>query len=111
MISESVQSAFINSEDLLTEKRIANKHTCMVVSAFMKSIKYTRHAKNRMRQHKISEQEIELALHKPEHTEPSTEGRSNIWIKTTGKYLRVTFKEQSDKLLVITAVKKKKRWR
>jgi len=64
-----------------------------------------------MRRHQISDQEIESAVTKPEYTEPSIEGRSNAWIETSGKYLRVTFKEKSDKLLIITAVKKKKQWR
>lgn len=77
----------------------------------MKSIKYTRHAKNRMRWHKISEQEIELAIEKPEYKESSPEGRSSVWIETSGKFLRMTFKEETDRLLIITAVKKKKGWR
>jgi hypothetical protein len=56
----------------------------------MKSIEYKRHAKNRMRWHRISEQEIELAIEKPEHKESAAEGRSNVWIKISGKFLRGT---------------------
>ncbi len=37
----------------------------------VKPIKYTRHAKNRMRWHKITEIEVELALKAPEFLEPS----------------------------------------
>lgn len=54
---------------------------------------------------------MELAIQKPEYLEPSTEDRFNAWIKTTDKFLRVTFKEKEGGLLVITAVKKKKGWR
>jgi hypothetical protein len=55
--------------------------------------------------------EVELAIKKPEHLEPSIEGRSNAWIETSGKLLRVTYKEKEDGFLIISAVKKKKRWR
>lgn len=77
----------------------------------MKPIKYLRHAKNRMRGHKITESEVESAIQKPEFLEPSIEGRLNAWIKTSDKFLRVTYKEEIDRFLVVTAVKKKKGWR
>ena len=77
----------------------------------MKAIRYLRHAKNRMRWHKITESEVESAIQEPEYLEPSTEGRFNGWIKTSDKFLRVTYKEETDRFLVITAVKKKKGWR
>lgn len=77
----------------------------------MKVIKYTRHAKNRMRWRRIEESEVESAIHKPEFLESSVEDRFNIWTKTSDKFLRVTYKEEADSFLVITAVKKKKGWR
>ncbi|MBI5750107.1 MAG: DUF4258 domain-containing protein [Nitrospinae bacterium] len=77
----------------------------------MKTIKYTRHAKNRMRWHKITENEVESAIQKPEFLEPSVEHRLNAWIKISDKFLRVTYKEEGDKFIIITAVKKKKGWR
>ena len=64
-----------------------------------------------MRLHGITENEVELAIRKPEHLEPSVEGRSNAWIEASGKFLRATYKELEDKFLIISAVKKKKRWR
>ncbi len=64
-----------------------------------------------MRWHRITESEIESAINKPDFIEPSSEGRLNVWIKVAEKYLRVTYKEESDRILVITAVKKKKGWR
>jgi len=77
----------------------------------MKSIKYTRHAKNRMRQHNTAEAEVEAAMEKPDFTELSLEGRSNVWKKIGDKFLRVTYKDEPARILVITAVKKKKGWR
>lgn len=77
----------------------------------IKMIKYTRHAKNRMRLHRITEAEIESAINNPDFIEPSPEGKLNVWKKVSEKYLRVTFKEDAGKVLVITAVKKKKGWR
>ena len=59
----------------------------------VKTIKYTRHARNRMRLHRITESEVELAIRKPEHPEPSVEGRSNAWMEASGKFLRVTYIE------------------
>ncbi len=77
----------------------------------MKKIKYLRHAKNRMRWHRISESEVEEAIQRPEFLESSTEGRFNAWIQTSNKFLRVTYTEEADRYLIVTAVKKKKGWR
>lgn len=59
----------------------------------------------------INEDEVELAIKKPEYLEASVEGRSNAWMETSGKFLRVTYKEKEDRLLIISAVKKRKKWR
>jgi hypothetical protein len=77
----------------------------------MKEIKYTRHAKNRLRWRKITEAEIESAINQPDFFEPTLEGRLNAWLKLSDKYLRVTYREVSGKIMVISAVKKKKGWR
>ena len=76
-----------------------------------KMIKYTRHAKNRMRLHRTSEAEVQSAVDNPDFVEPSLEGKLNAWKKISEKYLRVTFKKEAGKVLIITAVKKKKGWR
>ena len=59
----------------------------------------------------ISEAEVESCLETPEHSESSSESRLNAWVEVAGKFLRVTYKEEKNGFLVITAVKKKKRWR
>ncbi len=76
----------------------------------MALIKYTRHAKNRMRWHQIEEAEVELAVQQPDFVEPASEGRLNAWKKISEKYLRVSFKQEKEKIIIITAVKKKKGW-
>ena len=76
----------------------------------MKTIQYSRHAKNRMRMHNISESEIADAVVQADFTEPSVEGRINVWKKSADKFIRVTYKNEPAKIMVITAVKKKKGW-
>ena len=43
-------------------------------------------------------------------TESSVEGRINVWKKSADKFIRVTYKNEPDKIIIITAVKKKKGW-
>jgi len=52
--------------------------------------------------------EVESAIKVPDFIEPSAENRSNAWKKICNRYLRVTFKEESDKVLMISVVKKYK---
>lgn len=77
----------------------------------MKAIRYTRHAKNRMRWHKVSEAEVESAILSPDFVESSSETLLNAWKRLTARFLRVTYTEKNEELLIITAVKKKKGWR
>lgn len=77
----------------------------------MKTIKYTRHAKNRMRLHKINETDVELTIDNPDFTEYSFKDRKNIWKRVSDRYIRVTCREDGDKIVIITVVKKKTGWR
>jgi hypothetical protein len=76
----------------------------------MEEIHYTRHAKNRMRWRKIAEEEIASAIRNPDFTE-TADNNINVWKQISDKYLRVTYREETAHILVITAVKKKKGWR
>ena len=88
------------------------KIKCLFVTIWpVKPLKYTRHAKNRMRWHRITEIEVESALRAPEFIESFIESRFNAWMKTSNKFLRVTYKEETDRFLIISAVKKNKGWR
>ena len=61
--------------------------------------------------HGITEAEVDSAIEKPDFSEPSAEGRTNVWKKIDDKFIRVTYKNEPSRILVITAVKKKKGWR
>ena len=76
----------------------------------MKPIKYSRHAKNRMRWHRITESEIEMSIYNSDFRESFLGDKINAWKKLSEKYLRVTYKEEAERIFIITAVKKKKGW-
>ncbi|MBI5194669.1 MAG: DUF4258 domain-containing protein [Nitrospirae bacterium] len=74
----------------------------------MKSIKYDRHAKRRMKERRVKEEEAEITLREPEYIEPSIKGRINAFKFINNRFLRVTFKEESEQILVITVTMRKK---
>lgn len=45
-------------------------------------------------------------LASPEKTEPTIYGRTNAYLHTNERYLKVTYKETDDKILIISAVDK-----
>lgn len=61
--------------------------------------------------HKVEKSDVEAAIKNPDYLQPSIEGRLNAWKKVSGKFLRVTYKQELKEIIVITAVKKKKNWR
>ena len=77
----------------------------------MKPIRYVRHARNRMRLYDISDAEVELAIQHPEYLEHSREGRLNAWKELSGRFLRVTYNEEENGLIIISAVRKRRGWR
>ena len=74
----------------------------------MKPIRLTRHARNRMRWHEISEELIEQTLRAPEWEEPSVAGRVNRWKRVVDRFLRVTCRVEPGRIIVISAVFKRK---
>jgi len=74
----------------------------------MKQIKYARHAKRRMKERRVEESEAEHALCQPDFTEPAAKGRTNSYKFINGRYLRVTFKEEANHILIITVTIRKK---
>jgi len=64
-----------------------------------------------MKMRNISEAEVVEAINKNDFTESYVEDRINAWKKSGDKFIRVTYKNESAKIVVITAVKKKKGWR
>ena len=74
----------------------------------MKAIRLTRHARNRMRWHQIGEDLIHATLQAPDWREASVAGRINRWKRVADRFLRVTFREEPDRIVVISAVFKRK---
>jgi hypothetical protein len=74
----------------------------------MKSIRFDRHARRRMKEREIAEEEAEITIKEPEYIEPSVKGRTNAFKFIGGRFLRVTFKEESNHIMVITVTMRKK---
>ena len=71
-----------------------------------KSVKFDRHARRRMQWRIVSEDEVMQVLNSPDRIESSVRGRVNAF-KTVGtKTLKVTYKEFSEEVLVISVVNK-----
>jgi len=74
----------------------------------MNHIRYDRHARRRMKERGVSEEETETTIKEPEHIEPGMKGRKNACKFIGGRFLRTTFKEESNHILVITVTIRKK---
>ena len=59
-----------------------------------------------MQWRKISEKEVESLLDNPDKVEPTEMGRMNALKRIGGRYLKVTYKEFANELLIISAVDK-----
>ena len=72
-----------------------------------KVVKYDRHARRRMKWRRISQAEVEQTLKEPEKTELTEQGRKSAF-KTIGtRYIKVTYRELKDEILIISAVDKR----
>ncbi len=74
----------------------------------MKHVKYSRHAKRRMSERGVNEEEAALTIDNPELMERSVKDRKNAYRFINGRFLRVTFKENDDHILVITVTIRKR---
>lgn len=70
----------------------------------MKPIWITRHARNRMRWHRIERSLVERAVRDARWREPITADRVNAWMAVGERFLRVTYREEVDRIVVISAV-------
>lgn len=74
----------------------------------MKSIRYDRHARRRMKEREVAEEEVEAAINEPDYVEASVKERQNAYKFIGNKFLRVTFKEETSNILVITVTIRKR---
>ena len=74
----------------------------------MKPIRFTRHARNRMRWHRIDERLVERAVRAAVWEESTGGGRVNAWIPVGDRWLRVSSRAEIDRIVVISAVFKRR---
>lgn len=74
----------------------------------MKPLKFDRHAKRRMKEREVMEEEVELTINAPDFNEQSVRGRTNAFKFINDRFLRVTYREELDHILIITVTMRKK---
>lgn len=68
---------------------------------------FSRHAKRQMKWREITEEEVKLTLSGYDKIEASVKGRKNAFKKLGTRLIKVTFKEEDNKITVITALERK----
>jgi propanediol dehydratase large subunit len=61
-----------------------------------------------MRWRKVSSLDVEQAIQNPGFIRKDADGMINAWMKVSGKFLRTTYVEDGDEIVVISAVLKAK---
>lgn len=69
-------------------------------------IYFSRHARRQMKWRRISDDEIKTAIASADRREESMRGRKNAFKKMDKRLLKVTYVEEIDRIVVITAVDK-----
>ncbi len=74
----------------------------------MKPINYCRHARKRMKDRNVSEEEISSVVNRADYIEFDAKDRKNAYKYIGNRFIRVTFKEENDNILIITVTIRKK---
>ena len=72
-------------------------------------LRFTRHARNRMRRDGISEDDVHQCVEHPDETVASIEGRTNYIRNADEAFLRVTAIEEAGDLVIITVTLRRRR--
>lgn len=67
---------------------------------------FSRHDCRQMRWREISEDEVSLTIHHPDKTEDSTNSRKNAFKYIGKRLLKVTYKEEACRIVIVTAIDK-----
>ncbi len=70
------------------------------------NIYFSRHANRQMKWRDIDEQEVRETIEFPEKVEDALNVRKNAFKHIGKKWLKVTFKRESDMVVIITAIDK-----
>jgi hypothetical protein len=74
----------------------------------MKLITYCRHARKRMKERVVTEEEVNFVLNRADYIENDVKDRKNAYKHMNGRFIRVTFKEENDNIFIITVTIRKK---
>ncbi|MCD6117382.1 DUF4258 domain-containing protein [bacterium] len=74
----------------------------------MKKIYFSRHAKRQMKWREVSEEDVISTIFDPEDVQNAIKGRENAYKQINEKWIKVTFKKEDDKLIIITVIDKNK---
>jgi hypothetical protein len=72
-------------------------------------IRFTRHARNRMRLYRLTEADVSDALRQPHHVTPTSRGEQHAWKHVPTGWLRVTYVEEHQTLVVVITVTVRRR--
>ena len=75
----------------------------------MKPLRFTRHARNRMRWRQIAGDDVVDCIRDPEARQDLPSGEVNCWKTLRGEWLRVIYVEEPDAMVVVTVVYPAKR--
>ena len=74
----------------------------------MKPLRFTRHARNRMRRDRIGAELVQACLDVPEATTATIKGRTYYWRKHNDEYIRVTAIEEEGIFAIISVTLRRK---
>ena len=69
-------------------------------------IQFSRHARRQMKWRGISKDAVRETVLAPESVEDSIKGRKNAFKHIIAKWLKVTFKKERDRIVIITVIDK-----
>jgi hypothetical protein len=73
----------------------------------VEAVRFSRHARRRMKWRRISEEDVVAAITRPERREITRFDRINFFARRGGRLLKVTALRSPDGWLVVSAVEKK----
>lgn len=65
---------------------------------------FTNHAKERMKERKLTEEEIEEVFKNPEYSYPEAKGETNLVKTIKGKKIRIVYREKPARKIIITVL-------